>query len=389
MTRKSLLHAACAAALVLAFGVADAQPAANPAWPATWPSSVADNSRLQDELVKTDYTPEEKRNIQTILKEESDEARAAWLKDPKRAPHEGFPGLDKYYGAKGYNEATSIPDRQDRILDILAKDNRVFGVYVIRGHHQGTMWGWKGDGKPVQILAFFYRTFDPQGRTTENYFHTEELQLYVALGGKTEFPKDGIAAQTAATPKGTEPRPPRPAPPPLWTAWPPAQWPSGVKSPKLIKWLTEAHWTEQERHNIQRQIEGEQQIEGQKRDVNWNTPVDVTPPTPCGISCPGRRRNFDYVDELAGFHGYNQARSVADRFNVTDDIIAKGDRVLRVFTWSGHQTWYQYGFPGDGHPVNAREFGTGNSGAGGRAEELQYYVSMGGKLQFPGRKPVP
>src|SRR5882757_10991016 len=140
--KKPLFHAAYAAALVLAFGVAAAQSDADQAWPQTWPSSLT-NPALQAELVKTDYTAEERRNIMTVLNEESDEARAIWLKNRKRAPHEGFPGLDKYYGAKGYDEATSIPDRKDRILDILAKDNRVFGVYMISGHHKGTMWGFK------------------------------------------------------------------------------------------------------------------------------------------------------------------------------------------------------------------------------------------------------
>ncbi|HTK33813.1 MAG TPA: hypothetical protein VL358_00830 [Caulobacteraceae bacterium] len=374
-----------AALLVPVVGGHAATPA--PAWPTKWPSSVAENTRLQDELVKTDYTAEEKRNILTILNEESDEARAAWLKNPKRAPHEGFPGLDKYYGAKGYDEATSIPDRKDRILDILAKDNRVFGVYTISGHHQGMMWGWKGDGKPVEILAFFYRTFDPQGRTIENYFHTEELQLYVALGGKTAFPKDGLAAQVAEAPKPGTPvtERARPAPPPpLPTTWPPTKWPSGTLSPKLIKWLSEAHWTEEEKPVLWRALAANEFVA-----PDYNSPQDFTVTPFCGISCPKGRRGFDYIDYLAGSHAYNGARSVRDRFVETDDIIVKGKRVIKVFHGYGHQTGYLYGFPGDGHFVEWKEIGSGNSGAGLRAEELQFYVSMGGKLQFPGKPPVP
>jgi hypothetical protein len=382
---KPLFHAACAAAFVLAFGVAAAQSDADQAWPQTWPSSLT-NPALQAELVKTDYTAEERRNIMTVLNEESDEARAAWLKNRKRAPHEGFPGLDKYYGAKGYDEATSIPDRKDRILDILAKDNRVFGVYTISGHHKGTMWGFKGDGKPLEILAFFYRTFDPQGHTVENYFHSEELQLYVALGGKVEFPKDGIAAQIAETPKPSAPPPPRgrpPAPPEL-TSWPPAQWPPGVRSPKLIKWLTEAHWTQEEQQALWKQLNANAFVA-----PDYNTPLDFTITPFCGISCPNGRRGFDYLDYLSGIHGYNPARSVRDRFVETDDVIAKGSRVIRVFRGSGHQTGYFYGFPGDGHPIEWLEIGSGNSGAGLRAEELQLFVAMGGKLQFPGKPPAP
>ncbi|HTK33814.1 MAG TPA: hypothetical protein VL358_00835 [Caulobacteraceae bacterium] len=381
---KYLLQGAVVATLLLSVvGGHAATPA--PAWPTKWPSSVAENTRLQDELVKTDYTAEEKRNILTILNEESDEARAAWLKDPKRAPHEGFPGLDKYYGAKGYDEATSIPDRKDRILDILAKDNRVFGAYVISGHHQGTMWGWKGDGKPVEILAFFYRTFDPQGRTIENYFHTEELQLYVALGGKAEFPKDGIAAQIAEAPKPGAPTPPRtpPAPLPALTSWPPTPWPEGVISPKLKKWLAEAHWTEEEKQNLWKALHANTFVAG-----DYNTPQDFTVAPFCGITCT-RRRGFDYLDYLSGIHGYNAARSVRDRFVETDDVIAKGSRVIRVFKGHGHQTGYFYGFPGDGHALEFIEIGTGNAGVGGRAEELQLFVAMGGKLQFPGKPPVP
>jgi len=262
----------------------------------------------------------------------------------------------------------------------------VFGVYVISGHHQGTMWGFKGDGKPLEILAFFYRTFDPQGRTTENYFHTEELQLYVALGGKAEFPKAGIAAQVAGTPQvgsGPAPERGRPAPPPELTSWPPAQWPPGVKNPKLIKWLTSAHWTEEEKKALWTALHANAFVAGDP-----NTPQDFTVAPFCGISCT-RRRGFDYLDYLSGIHGYNAARSIRDRFVETDDIIAKGSRVIRVFKGSGHLTGYMYGFPGDGRPLEFIEIGTGNAGVGGRSEELQLFVAMGGKLQFPGKPPVP
>jgi hypothetical protein len=378
-----LPQGAAIAALILCVNGGNAATS-DPTWPAKWPSSVADNTKLQQELVETDYTAEERRNILTILNEASDEARVAWLRDPKRAPHEGFPGLDKYYGAPGYDEATSIPDRKDRILDILAKDNRVFGVYTISGHHQGPMWGWKGDGKPLEILAFFYRTFDPQGRTTENYFHTEELQLYVALGGKVEFPKDGIAAQLAEAPKPGTPFAPRarPAPAAELTTWPPAQWPAGVASPKLKQWLTEAHWTEEEKQVLYKALQANQFVA-----PDYNSPMDFTVAPFCGISCPNGRRGFDYLDYLSGIHGYNPARSVRDRVVETGDIIAKGKRVIRVFSGRGHQTGYFYGFPGDGHAIEWTEIGSGNSGAGLRAEELQLYVAMGGKLQFPGKSP--
>lgn len=394
---KCLLQAASIAVLALSFSAGNAAPASE-GWPAKWPSSLEGNTRLEDDLVKTDYTAEEKRNIMTVLNEMSDESRAAWLKTPKRAPHEGFPGLDKYYGSHDFDEAKSIPDRKDRLVDIIAKGNRVAGAFVITGHHQGEIYGFKGDGKPLQILEFFFRTFDADGRTTDVVYRGEELQLYVAMGGKVEFPKDGIAAQIASNP---------PPPPPgagpggpggrprvqhmPWTTWPPAEWPASVRdNPKLIKYLTETQWTDEEKRVIQDTIDTPPP--GTPRALTARY-VDMTVKPACGISCPNGRRGFDFIDELSGVHGYFPATSVADRYEVIDDMIVKGNRVWRWFDGHGHQTGYFYGFPGDGHPIEWREIEFGGittpNGLGVRSEELQLYVAMGGKLQFPGKPKVP
>jgi predicted ester cyclase len=391
---KYLLQAALVALLALSFSAGHAAPA-DAGWPAKWPSSLQGNGRVQDELVKTDYSAEEKRNIMTVLNEMSDESRAAWLKDPKRAPHEGFPGLDRYYGSHDFDEVKSIPDRKDRLVDIIAKGNRVAGAFVISGHHQGDIYGFKGDGKPLQILEFFFRTFDADGSTTDVVYRGEELQLYVAMGGKVEFPKDGIAAQIASNPPApppgaapaAAPRTPQRTP---WTTWPPAQWPASVRdNPKLINDLTETQWTDGEKRLIQ-------DIVAPPPAATRGTPryVDLTVRPDCGVYCPSGRHGFDFIDELTGFHGYFPATSVADRVETIDQIIAKGDRVWWWFVGHGHQTGYFYGFPGDGHPIEWREieFGGGIVGANGlgiRTEELQLYVAMGGQLQFPGKPKVP
>jgi hypothetical protein len=382
--------------VILAIGTGGGGAQSTPTWPpAKWPSSV-DNPRLQEALVMTPYTAEERRNILSVLTEMSDEARPAWLKTPNRPPHEGFPGLDKYYGVRDFDQATSMPDRKDRLIDIIAKANRVWGVFTINGHHRGSIYGFKGDGKPLQILQFFYRTFDAQGRTIENIFRGEELQLYVALGGKVSFPQDGIKAQMTEGPFAKPGDPPTPAGrggepggrPPIWASWPPPEWPSGVISPKLKRWLTETAWTDEEKQALQRVLE----TQFVRRDPATSPPPDFSVRPPCGIVCPQGRRGFDYLDELSGFHGYNPPTSVADRFNETEDVIAKGSRLWRVFLPRGHHTGYFNGFAGTGKPIEIREFNFGQAsinGIGGRAEELQLYVALGGKLQFPAKLPVP
>jgi len=381
MTAKAVIRAAVLA-LALAAVSASAQTSTampdQPWPPAKWPSSLADPG-LQERLAKTNFTAEEKRNILTVLVGMSEEGRAAQRANPSPPQpasvtlRRGFDYLGELYGSHDYDFATSIPDRIDRVEEIIAKGDRVWGVFRILGHHGGRMFGFPGDNKPVEFREMFFRRFGPDGQALESTFRAEELQIYTGLGGKVSFPKPSAAApaSSAAAPAAQA----VPARSVVWTSWPPAQWPGDVKSPKLIKILTETNWTMEEKRNLQATIEGL---------VFRPIPAPNAPPRPVV------RHGFDGLDELAGFHGYNPAVSVPDRENEIEDIMAKGNLVWTVFVGRGHHTGEFFGFPGDGKMIEWREFGHVEFDKSGnrvsermRAEELQLYVALGGKTEFP------
>jgi predicted ester cyclase len=336
---------------------------------------------LQQRLAHTNFTAEEKRNILTVLIVMSAEGRAAQAANPTPQPggvtlRRGFDYLDELYGSHGYDFATSIPDRVDRVEDLIAKGDRVWGVFKVIGHHGGLMFGFPGDNKPVEFREMFFRRFAADGQPLESTYRAEELQIYTGLGGKVSFPK---RPATAAGP------PPTPAPPQpdvlsaTWTTWPPAQWPSPVKNPKLIKVLTETNWTAEEKRNLQTTME--------KMVFHRPDPAVYVLPQ---LTPNGSRRGFQGLYELAGYVGYNQALSVPDRENELEDVIAKGNSVWTVFIGRGHHTGDFMGFPGDGKLIDWREFSyvefdkEGNRAGGfNRAEELQLYVALGGKTEFP------
>ena len=371
-------------ALLSGSAMAQTSPASKdqPWPPAKWPSSLSD-PKLQERLAHTNFSAEEKRNILTVLVGMSEEGRAAArTANPTSPPgavilRHGFDYLDELYGSHGYDVATSIPDRVDRVEDLIAKGDRVWGVFKVIGHHGGLMFGFPGDNRPVEFREMFYRHFAPDGQPLETTYRAEELQIYTGLGGKVSFPKRPV---TAAAPARPTPAPPQPdVLSATWTTWPPAQWPSSVKNPKLIKLLTETNWTAEEKRNLQTTME----------KMVFHRPDPATYVLP-QLTPGASRRGFQGLYELAGYVGYNQALSVPDRENELEDVMAKGNRVWTVFIGRGHHTGGFMGFPGDGKLIEWREFSyvefdkEGNRAGGfNRAEELQLYVALGGKTEFP------
>ena len=102
--------------------------------------------------------------------------------------------MDELAGFHGYNPAVSVPDRENEIEDIIAKGNRVWTIFVGRGHHTGEFYGFPGTGKPIEFREFSFAEFGPTGERIAGLTRAEELQLYIAIGGKVEFPKPEAGA---------------------------------------------------------------------------------------------------------------------------------------------------------------------------------------------------
>jgi len=131
------------------------------------------------------YTLQEQANIDIVLK-----LRSAPFSERKNYMHPamvrhrwGFASLADVTGMKdgaGY-DANTCSDRVDTIEDLIAKDDRVWAVWTMRGTHTGQLFGIPPTGKPIEILeAGIWRLAD--GLVIEAWFFGDELRLLRQLG---------------------------------------------------------------------------------------------------------------------------------------------------------------------------------------------------------------
>jgi predicted ester cyclase len=131
------------------------------------------------------YTLQEQANIEIVLK-----LRSAPFSERKNYMHPamvrhrwGFASLADVTGMKdgvGY-DASTCSDRVDTIEDLIAKDDRVWAVWTMRGTHTGQLFGIPPTGKPIEILeAGIWRLAD--GLVIEAWFFGDELRLLRQLG---------------------------------------------------------------------------------------------------------------------------------------------------------------------------------------------------------------
>ncbi|MFI9510350.1 ester cyclase [Nocardia sp. NPDC052566] len=171
-------------------GTPSASAGAVPSVGATWPDPrglVA--TALPARFARPGYTERELRNIELILA-----LRAASFAQRKRFMHpqlrhhrRGFGGLATMtgLGADGYT-ARSIGDRVDTVEDIVAKDDRVWAVWTLRGTHTGPLFGIPATGRKLAILeAGIWRI---EGElVAEAWFFGDELALLQQLGVQVEL----------------------------------------------------------------------------------------------------------------------------------------------------------------------------------------------------------
>jgi predicted ester cyclase len=131
------------------------------------------------------YTAEEQANIETVLR-----LRSASFSQRKNYMHPamvrhrwGFESLADVTGMKdgaGY-DARTCSDRVDTIEDLIAKDDRVWAVWTMRGTHTGQLFGIPATGRPIEVLETgIWRLQD--GLVAEAWFFGDELRLLRQLG---------------------------------------------------------------------------------------------------------------------------------------------------------------------------------------------------------------
>lgn len=99
---------------------------------------------------------------------------------PARIGMAGLAALLPPGAGPGYT-AASIPDRIDRMLDILAHGDRVWSTWLIEGTHLGELYGLQPTGRKLSVLETGqWRIRD--GLIAEAWFFVDEFALLSQLG---------------------------------------------------------------------------------------------------------------------------------------------------------------------------------------------------------------
>jgi ketosteroid isomerase-like protein len=125
------------------------------------------------------YTDEEQRNIETALalRRASFEQRRTFHGPGFTVHRRGMAHLAEAGG--GYN-SESIADRVDEVLDIIAKNDRVWCVWRICGTHTGDLFGIPATGRRIEVLEMGAWRF-ADGKVVEAWFFADEYALARAL----------------------------------------------------------------------------------------------------------------------------------------------------------------------------------------------------------------
>jgi predicted ester cyclase len=81
----------------------------------------------------------------------------------------------------------SIPDRVDRIVDVIVHGDRVWATWLIEGTHQGYLYGIPPTGRQVSVLELGQWRIE-NGLIAEAWFFVDELALIQQLGAWTGLP---------------------------------------------------------------------------------------------------------------------------------------------------------------------------------------------------------
>jgi len=146
------------------------------------------NPELDARIAATKYTEEERANIETMIRFRGlerpfrrEDLRNIIAKDYS-ANHHGMDALIKLTGIRSGYTNESIADRQDTIIEIIAKGDRVWAYFKMEGHHTGTLFGQEATGKPVSMHELAILRFNDEGLIVEASFFGDELELAMQVG---------------------------------------------------------------------------------------------------------------------------------------------------------------------------------------------------------------
>lgn len=108
--------------------------------------------------------------------------RAPFLADGFRRHRAGFTHIGELFDHRGPGgmDDESIRDRQNILLELTAKDDKVWGIFRVVGTHTGSIYGIPATNRPVDVIEVgLWRVED--GRIAEAWYFGDELGMLRAL----------------------------------------------------------------------------------------------------------------------------------------------------------------------------------------------------------------
>lgn len=129
------------------------------------------------------FTEEEARNLELVRG-----YRAAKVSErgPFLAPdfvrhRAGFKNIAELWGGPGGMDDQSMLDRENVLLELTAKGDRVWGIWRVVGTHTGTLYGIPATQRPVDVIEVgLWRCQD--GLIAEAWYFGDDLGLIRQLG---------------------------------------------------------------------------------------------------------------------------------------------------------------------------------------------------------------
>jgi len=136
-----------------------------------------------------EFTEEEQRNLEVVrgYRAAKVSERAPFMHPDFERLRAGFKNIGELWGGPGGMNDESIPDRENILLELTAKGDRVWGIWRVVGTHGGSLYGIPATGRRVDAIEVgLWRLED--GLIREAWYFGDDLGLIRQLG--VEIPSE-------------------------------------------------------------------------------------------------------------------------------------------------------------------------------------------------------
>ena len=143
-----------------------------------------DADTVVEQLAAQPTTTAQHRNKLMVVRSKGAAPPASDRADNFRQTRVGFQHLRDYGNLKGVGTetiTTALPDRRDRIDDVLAEGDTVWMRFRVAGTHGGKLYGLAPTGKRIEVPEVGIMRF-AGGKWSEAWYFADELGLLLQLG---------------------------------------------------------------------------------------------------------------------------------------------------------------------------------------------------------------